>query len=390
MTNQIVYHFSVGKHGGVRSIINRFKENTSSIEITHKIVNIINKKDLKANSHLFNKEDVSIIFSSQDNLYYTLKKINKKLIYKNAIFACHDWIELALVGNLGLGNPVVYFMHGDYDYYYDTAIKNEKVITIFIAPTLNIKNTLSKLIPSRKNNIFYFPYPVRDFCIVAKQFTQIDCAYYVCDISDPNKNFKILAEIDRVLLKNNCLINWHIAGMGITREKILENWCSDDEARIIYYGYLDDSKLTQYLQKCNLFILPSFKEGMPISLIESMKSGLVPLVNRWSDSIKEVISEGNNGFLAFENKVEEYVRYILLLANNPVLFKKLSDNARESTTHINLEKKSIQNIEQLFLTLKNVKLPRTPTKTYGSFLDQPLIPNLITKVYRGIFNKFNG
>lgn len=389
MNNQIIYHFSVGRDGGVRSIINRFIEYTTSLEITYKVINIINKKDLKASSKVFNQDDISIVFSSHDNLYYTLRKINKKLIYKNAIFACHDWMELALVSNLGLTNPVIFFMHGDYDYYYKTAIKNEKVITIFIAPTLSIKNALSKLIPARENNIFYFPYPVRDFCIIPCQFIQINCAYYVCDISDPNKNFKLLAEIDRVLQKNNCLINWHIAGMGITREEIFENWDSGDDSRIIYYGYLDELKLVQYLQKCNLFILPSFKEGMPISLIESMKCGLVPIVNQWNDSIKELIKNGINGFLSSENEVDEYVNYILLLASDPALFKKISDNAKESSANINLEKESIQNIEKLFLSLKNVTIKRTPNKTYGSKLDQPWIPNLITRSYRKLANKLH-
>jgi hypothetical protein len=51
----------------------------------------------------------------------------------NAIVVTHDWLELGMVSNLGLQNPVVQFVHGAYDYYYELAQSHASSIDRFIA-----------------------------------------------------------------------------------------------------------------------------------------------------------------------------------------------------------------------------------------------------------------
>ena len=46
----------------------------------------------------------------------------------------------------------------------------------------------------------------------------------------------------------------------------------------------------------DLFILPSFSEGLPVTLLEAMACGCIPITTDVGD-IREVVSDGFNGFI---------------------------------------------------------------------------------------------
>ena len=64
--------------------------------------------------------------------------------------------------------------------------------------------------------------------------------------------------------------------------------------KIVFLGYRSD--IPQLLSIMDIFCLTSFKEGLPISLIEAMAAGL-PVVGTDVDGIRDVITPDKNGFL---------------------------------------------------------------------------------------------
>ena len=377
-----VFHFSVGKEGGVHTIIKNLIKFSNNEHVSNKIL-YLKKDNVQSDLRIDESIEYSFIsYSSSDNIYYTLKKIESQIGCEDAILACHDWLELALVSNLGLHYPVVFFIHGDYPYYYETAIKNESAINIFLAPTLSIINKLEKYLPHRKTDFIFQPFPVFNMQLNPADQKEIHCAYYVSDLTDSNKNFDLLPKLDQSLKSKGYRINWHIGGGGISIDQFNTSWQEYDFNRIKFYGYLDTDTLSNFLESTNIFILPSLKEGMPISLIESMQTGLVPIVNNWNDSISELIIDGKNGFIVDNNSIKRYVDIIIFLSNNPEIFKKISDNAKFTTSKINDIATTIGNIESIFINLKDLKTNRKPNKVYGSRLDNPIIPNFISKMIR--------
>lgn len=85
---------------------------------------------------------------------------------------------------------------------------------------------------------------------------------------------------------------------------------------------------TELLKRCNIFILPSFYEGLPMALLESMSFGLVPVATDVG-SIKTVITDGLNGILIKSHSSSEIEAAVLKLSGDERYLNSLSENARK-------------------------------------------------------------
>jgi glycosyltransferase involved in cell wall biosynthesis len=387
--NFLVYHFSVGREGGVHTVIKNLILYSKNDLLSHRVIYLINN-DIQSNLKFNKSIDYKIFtYSKFENLYFILKKIKTFIQDRNVILACHDWLELALISNLGLQYPVVFFMHGEYPYYFETAKLNESFINKFISPTLSIKAKLDALLPHRKRDIIYQPFPVYNLNLKPETYHHINCAFYVCDLNDTNKNFSILPRIDERLRARGYFINWHIGGGGLSQSEFLQKWSLVNDTRVKYYGFLDIELLKILISASNVFILPSFNEGMQISLIESMQSGLVPIVNNWGNSVTELIENGINGFIVDGNDLDSYVDIIVSLNDDAEKFKKISDSAKLTTLNINEPYSCVEKIESVFKSIKDIETKRVPKKNYGSRLDNPYIPTLVTRSIRKILHRYS-
>ena len=377
-----MYHFSVGVEGGVHRVIKNIILNSKSSLIEYKVIYLINT-EIDTNIQIpLNISHSVVKYSRFDNLYYTVKKIKKTILSANVILVCHDWLELAMISSLGISAPVVYCMHGDYDYYYDIALKNELFITTFIVPTNSMKVRLLELLPHREKDIFVQSYPVIIRRTEILNFDVVNCAYYVSNLKDPNKQFEILPEIDNYLIEKGVYVNWNIGGGGMDFKEFISNWRNYDSNRIKFYGYLDKDKLNTLLSNSNIFILPSIKEGIPLSMVESMKSGLVPIVSNWNDSIKEYIQDGVNGFIIDKRIPKLFAEKIIFLKNDKDKFIDFSNSAIKTSSSRNNIEQSLISFENIFLTSSTSPITRYRKKIYGSRLDHPFISNFITRFIR--------
>ena len=59
---------------------------------------------------------------------------------------------LFILLGLGLKNPVVHILHGDFDYYYELAQKNQDVIDAFICISPTIYKKLNQVLEKRQIN----------------------------------------------------------------------------------------------------------------------------------------------------------------------------------------------------------------------------------------------
>ena len=69
-------------------------------------------------------------------------------------------------------------------------------------------------------------------------------------------------------------------------------------------------------------------EGLPVSLIEALSSGL-PVVSTRHAGIVEAVQHGENGFLVEEGDIENMALYMNRIAGDPVLVHNMSIKARE-------------------------------------------------------------
>ena len=82
---------------------------------------------------------------------------------------------------------------------------------------------------------------------------------------------------------------------------------------VIFEGWVSGDKKIELLNKSDAYILPSYKEGLPISILEAMSYGM-PIISTPVGGIPEIVSNGENGYLVEPgNKEDIYIAIISLL-----------------------------------------------------------------------------
>ena len=77
----------------------------------------------------------------------------------------------------------------------------------------------------------------------------------------------------------------------------LEQHAIKKKVKVRFFGVVPNSELPKILNRYEYYILPSFYEGMPKTLLEAMACGLV-CIGTNVQGINEVINDGVNGYLA--------------------------------------------------------------------------------------------
>ncbi|MFC4620069.1 glycosyltransferase family 4 protein [Camelliibacillus cellulosilyticus] len=80
--------------------------------------------------------------------------------------------------------------------------------------------------------------------------------------------------------------------------------------RIDFLGYQDD--IRPFLQQCNLAVAASYREGLPVNILEAMATGL-PVIASQNRGHRELIEDGVNGYLIPINDTEQFLPMLLQL-----------------------------------------------------------------------------
>ncbi|MBR5532759.1 MAG: glycosyltransferase family 4 protein [Bacteroidales bacterium] len=97
----------------------------------------------------------------------------------------------------------------------------------------------------------------------------------------------------------------------------------------IYEGVVSGNKKEEFLNKLDVFILPSFFEGLPMSLLECMACGIVPLTTNVG-SIADVVDNGKNGIFIKVKDSETIHNAICQLNNDREMLGKMSEAAHKT------------------------------------------------------------
>lgn len=83
-----------------------------------------------------------------------------------------------------------------------------------------------------------------------------------------------------------------------------------------FEGWVSGKKKEECLSWANVFILPSYNEGLPISILEAMTYGM-PIISTTVGGIPEVVKDRQNGFLIHAGDKKQIWDSIKYLIDNP-------------------------------------------------------------------------
>lgn len=146
---------------------------------------------------------------------------------------------------------------------------------------------------------------------------------------EPNKGMTELLLACQKLIGEHFPFHLTLAGKEQTKDEYLplfDQWLG---SRFTYVGVVSGQHKADFLQNLDVFVLPSYFEGLPMSLLESMSYGVVPIVTPVG-SIPEVVKDGENGLFIYPHDVDSIIKCIKKVDENRQLLENLGNNARNT------------------------------------------------------------
>lgn len=98
--------------------------------------------------------------------------------------------------------------------------------------------------------------------------------------------------------------------------------------RVHLLGWVRGRSKEKVLRQANIFLLPSYFEGLPMAILEAMAYGL-PVVSTAVGGIPEVITDDVTGFLVEPGDIAAITNKIVSLIQNPTLQERISTEAQQ-------------------------------------------------------------
>jgi polysaccharide biosynthesis protein VpsI len=92
-------------------------------------------------------------------------------------------------------------------------------------------------------------------------------------------------------------------------------------------GWIDKKDAHEVISNFDLFFLPSYKEGMPISILEVMSAGL-PILSTSIAGFPELVINNYNGFLSHPGDIESFLKKINWMIDNYDQINKYRENSK--------------------------------------------------------------
>lgn len=157
----------------------------------------------------------------------------------------------------------------------------------------------------------------------------------------PQKNLSDFIRAAAIVCKENSGVVFLMVGDGEQRGKIeklsLDLGVKD---KILFLGW--QSAIFNILHSCDIFVLTSLWEGLPCSAVEAMRC-LKPVIANAVDGVKEIIKDGENGFLIEPYNYQKTAEKIKTLLKDDALRLKMGRAAADS---INEEFNIAYNVKQ--------------------------------------------
>lgn len=307
-----------------------YKDFINSKKLTIKGRNIKNKSRLYFNlittinlfKFLIRNNEKNTIFSFQSHLpaLFLAKFFQKKIIIRNSeeIFGATKYADKKIHALITLMLKVVFYNLAD----------------VIIAISIKSKRSLEKIVINKnKIKLIYNPYLLNNNKFKKKKnstFFNILCLGRLTK----QKNFILVIKAVNELVKQHPSIMLTIIGDGPLKKKLKQN----ANKNINFLNWTNNIK--KYFLKSDLFILPSYYEGLPNVLIDAAYYN-IPSISTDCSGAKDILSNNKGGYIIPIDNIIELKKKIILVMTKYKNAKKKAYFAKKNVSNysvLNCEK----------------------------------------------------
>ncbi|WEF35668.1 glycosyltransferase family 4 protein [Pseudoduganella chitinolytica] len=142
--------------------------------------------------------------------------------------------------------------------------------------------------------------------------------------------------------------------------------------RVDLLGWVGPADKPALLNTATVYALPSYHEGLPMSVLEAMAAGL-PVVTTPVGGIPEAVTDGVEGFLVEPGDVTALRDRLQLLLSDRALAQRMGEAGRRKVEQLFLSSTIMPRVERLYLQLGAA--PSGPAAQAGTLAGKGAAPN---------------
>jgi len=272
----MIYSIDFGASGGVQSyslgLVDLLNENGPHVARAIALVNTSEN-----HSKILHHHDAT----NAAKLRLTAKEFRSELrLCKDDTLILHDASTMEFFRKITLKCRVWIVLHGDYQYYYDTAKKFGLWADEIFAVNQHLKKIVERNFRHRVQ-CHYLPAAAPKWR--APELSKKKKKIIFVGLKTKGKGAHHIPSIDAFLQEKGLSCEWSIVTSGYKLDPDVEadliEWQEIESSnRIAFHQDIGRDAMRNEYSESSIFILPSQAEGFPVSLIEAMNQGCVPII----------------------------------------------------------------------------------------------------------------
>ncbi len=245
----------------------------------------------------------------------------------------YDYLTSAISPALSSKVGILGIIHSDDVEHYDHANRLGRYWNAFVCSTQYLAANLSGINPQFQERLRVIPYgiPVPERAVPpVSDSSQPVRIVYCARLMQHQKRVLDLVKITAELERRSVPYQLTVIGEGSEEGQLRAAWKRQIErGSVIMTGRLSREEMLTEISRNEVFLLVSQFEGMPISLLEAMARGLVPVVSDIPAGIPELVLSGKTGFVAPVGDTKKFAECIATLGSERSLLSTLAEQAYE-------------------------------------------------------------
>ena len=230
--------------------------------------------------------------------------------------------SLAMLPGDVLAAPV---LHNDDEDIYRVGLANPEAWNVAIAVSGRVAEEARRRLPGREIRAVANGVEVPDEPPVRERSETLRVVF-AGRLAHAQKGVLLLPEIVRLAGDVHLDVLGDGPDRGALEKALVAAGVSD---RVTLHGMVAPEEALAAFARADALLMPSFFEGLPVTLLEAMAAGCVPVVSRLPGITDAVVEEGVSGRFAPVGQASEFAARLVELAADPERRRQLSLAARE-------------------------------------------------------------